>query len=172
MALDIKFNVYYSTSREGPWILANTTPIDHIPEGNQYTVTGLKIDVTYYFLIVGGYIEDGVLVPLVSQHIGPDGAAAAAFGTITKPIAFSKPFAPHIEAETSLGHRFNIPGIYKTDGLGHRFAVTWKYTETFEGSATWVENEWWSAPVDPRVALTFTNVTFTGPKTLEDFEVW
>ena len=67
-----KFNIYYSTSVTGPWILANETPLDPDPTGyNMYNITGLQSNTVYYIQIVGGVMVDGEFSPLMSQSIGP-----------------------------------------------------------------------------------------------------
>jgi hypothetical protein len=108
MALSIVYNVYYSTASEGPWTLSNETPIAHLDAGNTYSVSGLKIDVIYYFLIIGGYMNNGNFIPLISQAIGPDGTKASGIGPHAKPNIFCKTFGPKIPADSSLGHKFNV----------------------------------------------------------------
>ena len=71
--MEIKYNVYYSGSSNGPWIKSNTSLIDNNLLGNQYTITGLEQDVIYYIMVVGGVIDDrGVWIPLSGQPIGPN----------------------------------------------------------------------------------------------------
>lgn len=67
-----KYNVYYSTNEEGPWIKANNILLNDIPSGNSYTITGLTEGVLYYVIVVGGILnEQGVWVPLSGQALGP-----------------------------------------------------------------------------------------------------
>jgi hypothetical protein len=107
MALDIKYNVYYSTSAKGPWTLHNSSPLTHNPAGNEYTVDGLKKDAIYYFLIVGGTEDNGEFTPLVSQAVGPDNDGAAGLGA-AKPQIYGRPFSPRKPDDNFLGHRFEI----------------------------------------------------------------
>ena len=46
--MDIKYNIYVSTSPEGPWVLNNPIPIDHDQLGNEYTITDVIRDALYY----------------------------------------------------------------------------------------------------------------------------
>lgn len=170
MALQVKYNVYFSTDPAGPWALANTTPIDHIDGGNQYTVTGLKKDVVYYFLIVGGYMEGEEFIPLVSQHIGPEGSKVSALGTNPLPHVYAKVFTPHIPADTALGQKYEIPNITRTSQLGYKFQVKSVVLANFEGTAAWDENEWPRDIIGPEDKLTFIPVDFTASITTEDFE--
>lgn len=67
-----KYNVYYSTTPDGPWIKANITLINDVSSGNSYTITGLTEGVLYYIIVVGGKLnEQGIWVPLSGQSIGP-----------------------------------------------------------------------------------------------------
>lgn len=105
--MDIKYNVYYSTFPKGPWTLANPTPLDHDPAGNEYTISGLKLGATYYFVVVGGYIEDEEFIPLVTQHIGPDGQGAR--GVASAPIApliIREHVVTRVEEGEGLRHQF------------------------------------------------------------------
>ncbi len=70
--MDIKYNVYYSTNPDGPWIKSNGAPLNDVPSGNSYTITGLTEGVLYYILVVGGRLnEQNIWVPLSGQSIGP-----------------------------------------------------------------------------------------------------
>ena len=80
MALDIKYNVYYSTSPTGPWTLDNPVPLDNVQGGTGYTITGLKKGAIYYVSIVGGIMQDGEFVPLMSQPIRPGPMQASGIG--------------------------------------------------------------------------------------------
>ena len=71
MTTTIKYNVYYSSSPEGPWTLANLTPITHSDSGNSYTITGLNSATRYYVTVLGGIEEDGEFIPLFQQPVGP-----------------------------------------------------------------------------------------------------
>lgn len=110
MAINVKFNLYYSTSLDGPWTLANPTPIDFNPTGkHSYTITGLKQNTLYYVAVVGGQVEDDVFYPLLSQHIGPVAQGAGDIGTVKLlDVKASRTFAPHINTSDALGHQFAV----------------------------------------------------------------
>jgi hypothetical protein len=108
---DVKFNVYYSTAPNGPWTLSNDTPIDRIPEGNSWTVSGLVPNATYYFLVVGGIIEDNEFIPLRSQAIGPNSIGAVGVGSQASATIAGRTFAPRRTDESSLGHTFEVNSI-------------------------------------------------------------
>lgn len=70
--MSVKFNVYYSTSSDGPWTLSNSSLLNNNTLGNSYTITGLNEGVLYYIIVVGGKLnEQGVWVPLSGQSLGP-----------------------------------------------------------------------------------------------------
>lgn len=45
------YNVYYSSLKDGPWTLANSTPLSDQIYGNSYTISGLTSGLTYYVTI-------------------------------------------------------------------------------------------------------------------------
>jgi hypothetical protein len=68
----IVYNVYYTTTGDYPWTLANTSPIAYSPTGNSYTITGLTQNTLYSIAIVGGILDTGSnFIPLRTQAIGP-----------------------------------------------------------------------------------------------------
>lgn len=110
--MSTKFNIYYATTANGPWELANATPISRDDDGNQYTITGLQRDTLYYVTIVGGYLdEQSSFVPLVTQAIGPKPAGVGGVEAQTTPILITRTFSPDILDEAYLGHQFTITGI-------------------------------------------------------------
>jgi hypothetical protein len=106
----IKFNVYYATSKEGPWILANPTPINYDSSGHHnYTITGLLQNTFYYVVVVGGQVHNGTFYPLLSQHIGPVAQGAGTIGGVKLlGIRTAKTFSPHINTLDALGHQFTM----------------------------------------------------------------
>lgn len=105
--MSTKFNVYYSTTPNGPWILANTTPIDRDPNGNEYTITGLRYGVVYYVTVIGGKLNNqGEFVPLVSQSIGPRQAGISGVNSDYKPSIYVRTWLPEITDEEALAHQF------------------------------------------------------------------
>jgi hypothetical protein len=111
---EVKFNVYYSISENGPWILANSSPLDADTSGhNSYTVSGLDHGATYFLSIIGGMVEDNEFFPMITQHIGPNTT-----GLITDINALLKPalakgitFAPMVDTDDNLGHEFTVASI-------------------------------------------------------------
>jgi hypothetical protein len=173
MAIDLRYNVYISTSQHGPWTLANTTPIVHDPNGNQHTINDLSPGVTYWFLVVGGYVDGNDFVPLISQAIGPDGAQAVGVSQGISGQIFGRVFAPKKPGSTLLGHRFGINGITIDSNLGHRFNVKLQFTEKFEDNAAdWNVDSWGADQIYPTTNLSYSSVTFSGvgQTTIEDFE--
>ena len=67
----LKFNIFYKSDLNEQWTLANAEPLP--ASGiNEYTVTGLKSNVNYYFTIVAGVQSDSEdFVPYIEQSIGP-----------------------------------------------------------------------------------------------------
>lgn len=66
----VKYNIYSSKSKEGPWTLHNHIPLDNDPNGNSWTLDGLSNGGLYYIMVVGGTINDvGVFVPNCGQPI-------------------------------------------------------------------------------------------------------
>ena len=71
MASETKFNVYHSLSIDGPWALANNTPVSFDASGHHsYSITGLKEDTQYYVVVIGGIVVDGEFLPLFYQPVG------------------------------------------------------------------------------------------------------
>lgn len=122
--MDIKYNVYYSTQSTGPWILANDEPIDHCQEGNSYTVSGLSKGTTYYFIIVGGYVENDEFIPLVTQAIGPQSLSSKGLDAIqATSILAAREYLPSIVGISSvLGHQFNA-SLAGSESLGMQFNI-------------------------------------------------
>ena len=67
--MDVKYNIYISTSANGPWALINEDPIADNQSLNRYVISGLVEDQIYYLKIVGGYEEHGNFIPLIRQPI-------------------------------------------------------------------------------------------------------
>lgn len=120
--MSTKFNIYYATTPEGPWTLANEEPIDRDPDGNSFTISGLVSETQYYFQIVGGVVEDEEFVPLISQPIGPKREGAGDFNVFTPQLLSSKTFSPKIDDVDSLSHNF-VLGIITVTGLQHQFDI-------------------------------------------------
>lgn len=107
--MNTKFNVYYSTTPNGPWILANTTPIDRDPNGNEYTITGLRYGVVYYVTVIGGKLNNqGEFVPLVSQSIGPKQAGIGGVDSDYKQVISVRTWLPNITNEEIIAHEFSV----------------------------------------------------------------
>ena len=106
--MSTKFNVYYATTPNGPWTLANDTPIDRATSGlTQYTITGLNRNTLYYIAIIGGTMDGSDFVPLVSQPIGPKSSGAGDVSA-NRSIFFAKTFMPSINTEGTLSHQFEV----------------------------------------------------------------
>ncbi|MBU2515916.1 fibronectin type III domain-containing protein, partial [bacterium] len=56
------YNIYYSTSKDGEWILANSSPVGDSAYGNNYTIEGLTPKLTYY-VVVTSISLDGIESP-------------------------------------------------------------------------------------------------------------
>lgn len=106
--MDIKYNVYVSTSPDGPWVLDNPTPIDHDQTGNEYTITDVIRGALYYIMVVGGYIDDGEFVPLMYQHIGPNPEGAQGVGTAPSVPMAVRNYVVRRKADSMLGHKFEV----------------------------------------------------------------
>jgi hypothetical protein len=105
----VKFNVYYSLTPNGPWVLSNPSPLDADDSGhNAYTVTGLKNNTKYYFSIIPGVVQSGVFYPLNSQPIGPSSNGAVGVGVNRGKTISVKSFAPKAITESSLGQQFEV----------------------------------------------------------------
>jgi len=102
----VKYNVYYAMSADGPWTLANSTPIDHDQLGNEYTITGLKSGTLYYVSVVGGVLEDGTFVPLMNQHIGTSNDGAKGIGSAPMKPILLRGYA--IRYTGTLRHKFEV----------------------------------------------------------------
>jgi hypothetical protein len=107
--MDIRYNLYYATSANGPWTLANDTPLDHVSSGNEYTISGLGYRTSYYFQIIGGIIEDNEFVPLAHQHIGPQLDKAGGVELTTAPAYQAQTFTPAVVATAfGLSHEVTV----------------------------------------------------------------
>jgi hypothetical protein len=106
--MSTKFNIYYATTANGPWTLANEDPITRIAAGNEYTVTGLKRDTLYYVAIVGGYEDSNEFVPLTSQAIGPKSGGVGGVEVQSAAPFAVRTFTPSITSEGYLGHQFGV----------------------------------------------------------------
>jgi len=107
--MSTKFNIYYATTQDGPWILANAMPLDRVDGLQTYTITGLKSDTLYYVSIVGGTLDSqGNFVPLISQPLGPTTSGAADQSTRpVKPIG-ARTFSPKITTNNALEMQFTV----------------------------------------------------------------
>ena len=65
----IKYNIYYKPLHRTNWIKSNPEPLNHDPEGNEWSITDLSPGVTYYIAIVAGTLVNGEWVPFGSQSI-------------------------------------------------------------------------------------------------------
>lgn len=108
MSIDTKFNIYYATTANGPWTLANSTPIDRVANGNQYTVTGLEYNTLYYVAIVGGYESGTEFIPLASQIIGPKTSGAGGVEVQSTPPLAIRTFTPQIQEDSYISHEFTV----------------------------------------------------------------
>jgi hypothetical protein len=106
--MEVKYNIYYSTSPEGPWTLASEVPIDHNDLGNSFQITGLRNDTKYYVSIVGGRVVGSEFLPLVTQPIGPLPEKASGVGVVTMPPWGVKTFEPRVVGSASLKHSIAI----------------------------------------------------------------
>jgi len=105
----IKYQVYYSSSPNGPWTLANNEPLieDRI-DSNTYTVTNLHEGTTYYFSVIAEREDDnGVYYPIAGQVIGQT------LDTTTTPtnfyIAVAKTLSSNLPAPfVSLGIQYQL----------------------------------------------------------------
>lgn len=121
--MTIKYNVYYAITAQGPWILANDTPLDRNPDGNEFTITGLEHGTLYYVSVVGGRVdENGTFIPLISQPMGPKtvGASDVSIAPVL-PFA-SKTFLPEIQQLADLSHHF-IFGVKARDAMEMEFEI-------------------------------------------------
>lgn len=106
--MDIVYNVYYATTINGPWTLANPTPIDHDQLGNEFTITGLTRGTLYYIQVVGGYMDGDEFIPLISQPIGPTPTGAKGIGAAPPlPIA-TREYVVRRVSEGALGGQFEV----------------------------------------------------------------
>lgn len=80
----IKYNVYYSLNENGPWTLANGTPIaSEATNQYSYTISNLKGGTIYWVAVVGGTVDNDTFYPLMSQHIGPLNTGAGDITSVT-----------------------------------------------------------------------------------------
>ena len=106
--MDIKYNIYTSIYQNGPWTLANSTPIDHDQTGNEYTITGLSRGGQYYIMVVGGYIDGSTFVPLMYQPVGPNPEEALGVGKAPGDVLLIRNYTVRKLATTELGHQFEV----------------------------------------------------------------
>lgn len=107
----IYYNIYHSTSENGPWTTATASPILHVVSGHNYTVTGLRLGVEYYLAVIGGALdsETGEFLPLPSQSLSDQVAGVASIGTGVEPQTKFRTYAPHtIIDSTVLTHTFTV----------------------------------------------------------------
>lgn len=118
--MSIKYNVYYATTANGPWTLANDTPIDHDQNGMEYTISGLARGTKYYLRTIGGVVEDEEFIPYVSQPLGPNAEPAAGVEAPGVNYLVAKAHVVHMSGgtvsgvallEETLGHEFDISSI-------------------------------------------------------------
>jgi len=110
--MDTKYyNIYYSTSANGPWTLANGSPIEHDDDGNSYLLSGLNQGTRYYVLVVGGVMDGSDFLPLIPQPIGPLAIGAQGVGeALVSPIQIANTLPRHVVTE-SLAHEFEVSSI-------------------------------------------------------------
>lgn len=107
--MSTKFNIYYSTSPNGPWTLANDTPIDREEGLQSYSIQNLVTNTNYYIAVVGGYVtDDQVFHPLLHQPIGPRQIGASGVEIARPPSILARTFSAVKNTNNSLGHEFNI----------------------------------------------------------------
>lgn len=106
--MDIKYNIYYSLSSEGPWTLSNNTPIDHSDDLMEYFIDNLTSNTAYYITIVGGYIENEEFIPLMSQPIGPVDIGATTIGSGVEYKIKALTYNPSKSDENNLTHKFGV----------------------------------------------------------------
>jgi hypothetical protein len=107
----VGYNLYHSTSADGPWTLANDSPIAHNDFGHSYSISGLNNGTTYYLRIVGGIIDGDDFTALVTQHIGPGADGAAGIESTSANTILFKQFVADKLSLGSLGHEFTISSI-------------------------------------------------------------
>lgn len=113
--MDIKYNVYYSAYENGPWTLANDTPIDHSDSEMSCFIPNLDPNTKYYIVIMGGYIEDNEFIPLQPQPIGPNNIGANA---LTANASSGSAVPASIEIVT------NSPKQIANSDFTHIFSIT------------------------------------------------
>lgn len=107
--MSTKYNVYYSVGIDGPWELANGTPIDFDSAGMSYTIPNLKTNSTYRVAIVGGEIIDGEFVSYINQPIGSAIKEAGAIGAVHVPYVIVKTFNPvKVSDDQELSQQFTV----------------------------------------------------------------
>jgi hypothetical protein len=108
--MDIKYRIYYAQTSSGPWFLANEgSEVDHVSDDTMsYTITGLGSNVVYWVAIIGGYLQDGEFLPLLSQSIGPKRVGTQGAGEIISAQFKARTFAPHVRQEETLSHTFEV----------------------------------------------------------------
>jgi len=107
--MDIKYNIYYALTSDGPWTLANDSPLDHVPSGNSYTVSGLSLNTDYYISIIGGIVnDDDDFVPYVPQFVGPLNQEVATIGSSVVPHFLVRTYGIYRTSNTGMMHMFTI----------------------------------------------------------------
>ena len=107
MAL-IKYNIYYSISPKGPWILANETPVEDLPSGNSFTISNLQQGTVYYVTVVAGIEKLGIWYPIAGQSIGtiPENSIGVSNTHIMAIKTF--PESLNVAGETKLAITFTV----------------------------------------------------------------
>lgn len=109
--MDIKYQIFYATTANGPWTLVNDTLIDDNPSGNDFTITGLKPNTEYFVSVVGGVEEDGDFFPLITQPIGLNPAEAGNIQVVETTRYAVITSGTQGDADDSLDHEFTVTGI-------------------------------------------------------------
>lgn len=114
--MDIKYNIYYSANANGPWTLANSTPIDHQDDIMSYFIDGTEPRTRYFIRIIGGYLDDdSSFIALQSQSIGPFNTGVDAISSTSTDGAIAPLSIEVVTAGPNI--RTN------SEGLSHTFTV-------------------------------------------------
>lgn len=93
--LNLYYNIYVATSANSSWRIANSSPLLHNLDGNEYTISGLQGNVPYHISLVAGRMESGEFVPLIDQPIGVESRGALdIFSVNNYPKYIIKTFSP------------------------------------------------------------------------------
>jgi len=104
----VKYRVYSSLNRDGPWTLANQTLLDDNPLGNSFNITGLNTNVDYFIRVIGGIIDiTGAFIPQIGQTIGPNNDPALGLDSAIN-IIHSKTFAAKTNTDDILSMEFTV----------------------------------------------------------------